>query len=200
MKKILLSSIVAVLIFGGCTDENKKSEKVESPSVQNSTAIQSNKNIEIIKEKSNEIINSSKEIVSAVKDEIVTNSKEVTKDVVEKAKVVSVEVAKEAKAITNSVAEDISKSMDKVIETKKDTTSDGKALFMKCAGCHGQNGELHALGKSQKISEWDETKIENALLGYKNGTYGGNMKGIMIGQVMNLSETDIKALAKYISK
>jgi cytochrome c553 len=202
MKKILLGSMVAVLIFSGCTEDSKKTDKVENTSTQTTTT-QSNKNIEIIKEKSNDIINSSKEIVNAVKEETlkaVDNSKEIAKDVVEKTKEVSVDVAKEAKVITNSVAENITQSIDKVIDTKNNSTDNAKALFLKCAGCHGQNGEIHALGKSQKISEWDAVKIENALLGYKNGTYGGNMKGVMIGQVMQLSESDIKSLSTYISK
>lgn len=192
MKKILLSSMVAVLIFTGCNEEKKEEIKSE-PKV---TMTESNKNIEIIKEKSNEILNSSKEIAKAVKEETlkaVDNSKEMTKEVVEKAKEVSVDVVKQA----NSVAKDITKSIDNVIESKNDNA---KSLFLKCAGCHGQNGEIHALGKSQKINEWDEAKIENALLGYKNGTYGGNMKGVMKGQVMNLSEADIKSLSAYISK
>lgn len=202
MKNVLLSSAVAILLLSGCneTKEEPKKEltqKTEVKSVENTT----DKNIEIIKEKSSEILNSSKVIVEAVKEEsvkLIDSSKEITKDVVEKAKDVSVVVAKEAKEITNSVANDINKTMDSVIETKKESTVDAQKLYMKCAGCHGQSGELHALGKSQIIKEWDKNKIKEALIGYKNGTYGGNMKGVMIGQVMNLSETDIDALATYI--
>lgn len=195
MKKILLSSMVAVLLFTGCSEE----KKVETKSEQMVTTTQNNKNIEIIKEKSNEILNSSKEIAKAVKEETlkaVDNSKEMTKDAVEKAKEVGVDVVKQA----NSVAKDITKSIDNVIDSKKNSDDNAKTLYMKCVGCHGQNGEVHALGKSQKINEWDEVKIENALLGYKNGTYGGNMKGVMKAQVMNLSEADIKSLSTYISK
>ena len=203
MRNLLLSSAVAILLFTGCneTKEEAKIEvqpKTEVKSVENSTE----KNMEIIKEKSSEIFNSSKEIVEAVKEEsvkLLDSSKEITKDVVEKAKDVTVVVAKEAKEITNSVANDINKSMDSVIETKKESTVDAQKLYMKCAGCHGQTGELHALGKSQIIKEWDKAKVKEALLGYKNGTYGGNMKGVMIGQVMNLSESDIDALASHIS-
>lgn len=195
MRKILFSSIVAVLIFTGCNEEKK--EEMKSDKITSTT--QTNKNIEIIKEKSNEILNSSKEIAKAVKDETlkaVDNSKEMTKDVVEKAKEVSVDVVKQA----NNVAKDITKSIDNVIESKSDIDDNAKSLYLKCSGCHGQNGELHALGKSQIINEWDEAKIESSLLGYKDGTYGGNMKGIMKGQVMQLNEIDIKSLANYISK
>jgi len=195
MKNILLSSMAAVLLFTGCTEEKKEEVKSE----KSVATTQNNKNIEIIKEKSNEILNSSKEIAVAVKEEtlkVVDNSKEMTKDAVEKAKEVSTDVVKQA----NSVAKEITKSIDDVIESRSDTNDNAKALYTKCAGCHGQNGEIHALGKSQKINEWDEVKIENALLGYKDGTYGGNMKGVMKAQVMNLSEADIKSLSTYISK
>ncbi len=76
--------------------------------------------------------------------------------------------------------------------------ADGAGLFKVCAGCHGANAEKPALGKSQIIQGWDATKIKKALKGYKNGSYGGSMKGVMKGQVARLSETDIKVLAQHI--
>ncbi|HIO90508.1 MAG TPA: c-type cytochrome, partial [Campylobacterales bacterium] len=68
-----------------------------------------------------------------------------------------------------------------------------------CAGCHGKNAEKKALGKSQIIAGWDAAKTEAALNGYKDGSYGGAMKGVMAGQVTKLSADDIKALAAYIA-
>jgi cytochrome c553 len=89
-------------------------------------------------------------------------------------------------------------------ETPAPTTasapSDPAKLFAKCAGCHGQKAEKAALGKSQIIAGWDVNKIKDALHGYKNGTYGGPMKGLMKGQVAPLTDADIDALANYISK
>jgi len=172
VKKIILSSIVAAVIFSGCTEETKKEVEVK-------------KEVEIKTE------NTTKNIVN--------NSSDITKDVVEKAKVVTQEVVAKAETITKDVTADINKSIDNVIESKKDSSVNAKALYMKCAGCHGQTAEIHALGKSQIIKDWEADKIEESLLGYKNGTYGGNMKGVMIGQVMNLSNEDIKALSLYIS-
>ncbi len=69
-----------------------------------------------------------------------------------------------------------------------------------CASCHGASAEKSALGKSQIIKGWDVAKVEAALKGYKNGSYGGAMKGVMKGQVMRLSDTDIADLAQQISK
>ena len=72
------------------------------------------------------------------------------------------------------------------------------ASFGKCSGCHGINGEKKALGKSQIIKGWDANKTIAALQGYKDGSYGGVMKGVMKGQVMNLSDDDMEAIAKHI--
>jgi cytochrome c len=85
------------------------------------------------------------------------------------------------------------------VENTASAAPDGKALFAKCAACHGQNAEKSALGKSQVIAGWDVAKIETALNGYKDGSYGGAMKGLMKGQVATLSDADVKALAEYVS-
>ena len=76
--------------------------------------------------------------------------------------------------------------------------ADGASLYNKCAACHGKSGEKKALGKSQAIKGWDATKTVAALNGYKDGTYGGPMKGLMKGQVKSLDDAQIEALAKYI--
>ncbi len=73
------------------------------------------------------------------------------------------------------------------------------ATMAACAGCHGADFSKAALGKSQVVKGWDAAKIEASLIGYKNGTYGGPMKGVMAGQVKNLSEADIKDLAAQIA-
>ena len=72
-------------------------------------------------------------------------------------------------------------------------------LYKKCAGCHGMHGEKKALGKSKVITSLSEKDLQTALHGYKDGTYGGSMKGLMKGQVAKLSDADIDSLAKYIS-
>ena len=74
------------------------------------------------------------------------------------------------------------------------------ASFTTCAACHGQKAEKRALGKSQIIKGWSVQKTTDALNGYKDGSYGGPMKGVMKGQVARLSEADIKDLAQMISK
>ena len=78
-------------------------------------------------------------------------------------------------------------------------TASATPLFKQCVACHGAKAEKHALGKSQIIAGWPVDKIEKALHGYKNGTYGGPMKGVMKGQVAKFNDAQIKELATYIS-
>jgi len=77
--------------------------------------------------------------------------------------------------------------------------ADGKALAAKCAGCHGADFSKKALGMSKVVKGWPADKIVKALEGYKAGTFGGAMKGVMKGQVASYSDADIKAVAKYIA-
>ena len=62
-----------------------------------------------------------------------------------------------------------------------------------CKGCHGQNFEKKALGKSKVVSDMTKAEVSAALVGYKMGTYGGPMKGVMKGQVAKYSEADLKS-------
>jgi cytochrome c len=77
--------------------------------------------------------------------------------------------------------------------------ADGASLFKRCAGCHGVNAEKAALGKSQIIKGWEASKTVAALKGYKDGTYGGAMKGVMKGQVTTMSEADMQEIGEYIA-
>lgn len=77
---------------------------------------------------------------------------------------------------------------------------DGAALFKKCSACHGANGEKPALGKSAVIGGMDTATLIKDLKGYKAGTT--NKKGmgaLMKGQVGSYSDSDIEAVAGYIS-
>ena len=69
-----------------------------------------------------------------------------------------------------------------------------------CAACHGANFEKHAMGKSKIVSEMTHADIATALKGYKAGTYGGPMKGVMKGQVSRYSDADLEAFAQTIGK
>jgi len=62
-----------------------------------------------------------------------------------------------------------------------------------CKSCHGANFEKKALGKSKIVADMSKADVSAALIGYKNGTYGGPMKGVMKGQVAKYSEADLSS-------
>ena len=78
--------------------------------------------------------------------------------------------------------------------------ADGSIAYKKCVSCHGANGEKVALGKSKIIKDMSKDEIILSLNGYKNGTYGGVSKNIMLGQVKELSDNDIKEISELIGK
>jgi cytochrome c-type protein NapB len=67
-----------------------------------------------------------------------------------------------------------------------------------CAGCHGKSFEKKAMGKSKIVKDMTKDEIVAALKGYKDGSYGGPMKGMMKGQVASLSDADMVAIADSI--
>jgi len=69
-----------------------------------------------------------------------------------------------------------------------------------CKGCHGQNFEKKAMGKSKVVKDMSKADIAKALKGYKAGNYGGAMKGLMKGQVAKYSDADLDAMAEAIKK
>ncbi|PHR59003.1 MAG: cytochrome C [Arcobacter sp.] len=77
--------------------------------------------------------------------------------------------------------------------------SNGASLYSKCAGCHGSQGEKKALGKSKVINKMTKADLVTALNGYKDGSYGGPMKGLMKGQVAKLSTEEVTSLALHIT-
>ena len=62
-----------------------------------------------------------------------------------------------------------------------------------CKGCHGMNFEKKALGKSKVVSEMTKAEVSASLIGYKDGSYGGPMKGVMKGQVARYSDADLSS-------
>ena len=79
--------------------------------------------------------------------------------------------------------------------------ADGAALYEKCAGCHGKSGETAAMkGKSKVIKDMSKADFIAAMKGYKDGSYGGALKGLMKGQVTALSDADIEAITNHIVK
>ena len=76
---------------------------------------------------------------------------------------------------------------------------DVEKKWKSCTACHGQKAEKHAMGKSKVIANMSKEDITTALKGYKDGSYGGPMKGVMKGQVIRMDDADIEKTAKYIN-
>jgi len=90
-------------------------------------------------------------------------------------------------------------SMAACADIKADTNAT-EISVQKCTGCHGKNFDKKALGKSKVVSEMKYSEIKTALAGYQDGTYGGTMKGLMVGQVKDMNETSIDAMSMHIAR
>ncbi|MBN2722091.1 MAG: c-type cytochrome [Campylobacterales bacterium] len=78
---------------------------------------------------------------------------------------------------------------------------DGAALYTACGACHGADGKTAALGKSAVIAGQAAADLESKMHGYKAGTIDLTGNGaLMKGQMANLDDAQMKALADYISK
>ena len=67
-----------------------------------------------------------------------------------------------------------------------------------CKACHGANFERKAMGKSKVVAKMSHQAIVDALKGYKDGSYGGTLKGLMRGQVSSLSDAQMEEVATAI--
>ena len=175
--------IVAVtLVFMGCSEEKSSTAKEE---IGNSLE----KITQVVQEESDKI---GKSVEKATEDSVEIVTKEV--------KEVSTKVLQE----TKEVAEKTADSIDEVLKTPTKEVAvsgpDGAKLFSKCSSCHGVNADKTALNKSRSIRGWSVEKLTTAINGYKDGTYGGSMKGVMKPQVNNLNDAEIQAIAEHISK
>ncbi len=170
--KIVVSVALALLLVG-CSNEDKEEVKKEI--------------VEVAKAPVEKTVEAVKTVANKTEKIYETSVKKV-----EKVIAVSVEKVEE-------IAFKINEKSKKVIADVTSTKS-GADIYTACKGCHGASGEKVALGKSKVIKGWNTTKTADALNGYKDGTYGGAMKGLMKGQVSKLSDADIETVSDYISK
>jgi cytochrome c-type protein NapB len=94
--------------------------------------------------------------------------------------------------------------MNKIVKIIAVTALMSPALFADgtaaCKGCHGADFGKKALGKSKVVKDMSKEDILKALKGYKDGSYGGAMKGMMKGQVAKLDDKAMEAIATEIKK
>lgn len=201
MKKAVISLVaVGMIIFTGCSDEKEKnSTYVEQKAPNVMTQEEKSNLIDKAKEEASKVAEQVKESTNAVVEEVKKEAtpmvESVKEDVTEKMEAVQAQVA----SATAKVSSEVEQKVEAVTQAMTPQKSKGAELYAKCAACHGQNAEKKALGTSQIIKGWSVEQTVSSLKGYQNKTYGGNMKTIMIGQVANLSDEDIEALAQHIS-
>ena len=183
MKKLTVLSIVAAsLLLVGCNEsstgaEAKASATEHAEKATDATAAHAEKATEAVAEKAEETKSSA------------TEAKEAASTAVEKTKEAASAVAEKATAAVSDAKEAVTGGDDA-----------GKALFAKCAGCHGADGKTKALGKSGIIAGQAAADLETKIAGYKAGTLNtAGMGALMKGQVASMSDDDIKAVATYIS-
>lgn len=189
MKKMtILSLTVATLLFTSCGDEVKKqadeiaaaaSERLNASAAEAATA--------------------AKEKAAEVATKVKAEAAKVVEVAKEKATSVTESITEKAKSVTATITETVNTSTEKVASAVESDTA-GKALYAKCASCHGADGKSKALGKSAIVAGQKAADLEASLAAYKEGTRNvAGMGTLMKGQAAALSDSDIKALAAYMS-
>jgi cytochrome c553 len=191
-KKFIMGVAVISIIYTGCND--KQTTSSEEQIVQAKTETTVDKVTSNLIEK---VESTAKKVEELAKD-VQKSTAPVVQDISKKVKEVE-------KTISQTTVEDIQTKIKEVSApvinavSNAVTTPNVTNLYKKCAGCHGAKAEKVALGKSKVIKGWEAVKIADALKGYKSGTYGGVMKGLMKSQVGSMSNKEIDALSMYIA-
>lgn len=205
MQKFLLTTSLILLFLTGCNEKTEKNEVIfkketkviEEKDIKKELLEKVKNSTEVISQKVSQASKQIGEIVSQTSKEVGSEAADVTKEILNKSDEITAVVTKEVDISTNKIED----AINNIMSSSNDLNAEGKKLFMKCAGCHGQKGELvPSIGKSKIIRGWEKVQIIYALKGYQEGTYGKAMKGVMRGQVATLNDKEIEILAEYISK
>jgi len=79
------------------------------------------------------------------------------------------------------------------------TGKDAAELYSsRCQSCHGADGNRVAAQGTASLEGQSQEELMHKLKGYKNGTYGGPRKEVMVNVVDSLSDAQLKELADYI--
>ncbi|MEA1918142.1 MAG: c-type cytochrome [Campylobacterota bacterium] len=198
MKNSLISIVVASLLIGCTSDEPSKSIQSAEKSVEATTTKVVKEAKSSTKEDAQEVKKESSSIMDIAHNSINDMSHAAHNGLNEMSS-----VAKSTQDSVSKMSEEASKKVDESIAAVKKAIEpvDGGNLYaQKCSSCHGVHAEKKAMNASQIIKGWSSEKTTAALNGYKDGSYGSNMKAIMSAQVNSLNENQIQALANYISK
>jgi len=167
------------------TEEAKKCGEGKCGGDKKSAATEAKEAASKAVEKTKEAVASKVEEVAEKATEAVDAAKEKAASAVDSAKAAAASAASAATAAVESVTK---------------SGPDGKALYAKCAGCHGADGKTKAMGKAPVLAGQSAADLESKLAGYKAGTRNEHGMGMLMkGQVASFSDADIKAIAAYIA-
>jgi len=192
-KKFIIGVVAISIIYTGCNDKQTTSSDEQTVHLKTETTVD--------KVASSVITN-----VESTAKKVEEMAKDVQKSTAPVVQDISKKVKEAQKTISQTTVEDVQTKIkevsDPVIKAASEavTTHNATDLYKKCAGCHGAKAEKSALGKSKVIKGWEAEKIADALKGYKIGSYGGVMKGIMKSQVRSMNDKEIEVLSIHIAK
>ncbi|MBD3793663.1 MAG: hypothetical protein IE889_05820 [Campylobacterales bacterium] len=213
MKKLtVLSVIAASLLLVGCGEESKPVAKAVAPAAveQAAPAAEEKSMLDQATEAASSAVKATKEAATDVAEKTagaVEATANVASDAVKATKEAAQKVADTAteavEAATETVAESVNATTEAVSETvaaaAEAVAPAAPAVNLSaCAACHGANFETSAMGVSKVVKDMSQEDIVAALKGYKAGTYGGNMKAIMQGQIASFDDAMIDAAAAQI--
>ncbi len=199
-KMFWISAVAAALVLGGCSEQTKEDVKQAARSVAKDTAA----NVETAKSRSSEAMEEAKRRAGEALESAKEHAREMKKTAEAKSAEASAVVEKKAAELGKKMASASGAKAPEASAPAAQTVApvkNGKALYSKCAGCHGVDGRTKALGKAPIIAGQKAEELKKFLEEYKAGkrnAYG--MGALMQGQVAGLNESELAALADYISK
>ncbi len=211
MKKITVLSIVAAsLLLVGCGDEAKEKTAETAKAVTEATTSTTEKaassNTGVIEKAASAVTETASSVVEKTAEvahdakvavaEKATEAKEVASKAVEATK----EAVEDAKNAVSEKATEVKEAVAEKVEDAKASVATPTINLTACGACHGKDFEKKAMGVSKVVKDMSKADIETALKGYKDGSYGANMKALMKGQVAAYDDAKIKAIAEQIGK
>ena len=195
MKKTHILALAVIASLTGCSGGDDAATGEAAKSMVEKAA-------EGAKEVAGKAVDSAKDAASAVAE----GTKDVASAAADATKEAAGAAVEKAKEVAGGAVESVKEAAGGAADAAKGAVAaatggaDGAKLYSACAGCHGPQGDMKALNVSPPLKGQSKEDIAKKIHGYKDGSFGGPMKGVMTTQVTKLSDADIEALADYISK
>ena len=75
---------------------------------------------------------------------------------------------------------------------------EGMKLTRECSHCHGGRWQLMTTPNKVAVKDMTKEQIKTALYGYKDKTYGYDMKDVMEAQMDRFTKKQIDTIVEYI--